>query len=163
MATTTPASNLLARDWRQLAVVGCGFDGPKSTPRAGADASAISPPTEGVQNLLLLICAIRSAELEHYVEFVPSGQQTRVLVALQNLCVARTLIGFDGVGGGGLLLEGGEDAVNGAEVGLVDDAGLAVDAFGDGDVEVGLAADDILDQGCHGENISNTRVLEIAR
>ena len=59
-------------------------------------------------------------------------------------------LGFDGVRSG-LLLEGGEDAVNGAEVGLVDDAGLAVDAFGDGDVEVGLAADDFLDKGCHGE------------
>ena len=65
--------------------------------------------------------------------------------------------------GGGLPLEGGEDAVHGAEVGLVDDAGLAVDAFGDGDVEVGLAADDFLDQGCHGERLGNTRVLEIAQ
>lgn len=86
---TTPAFDILARDRPQLAVVGCRFDGPKSTPRAGADASEISPPTEGVPDLLLLLRATRSAELGHYVEFVPSGQQTRVLVALRNQCVAR--------------------------------------------------------------------------
>ena len=37
-----------ARDRLELAVVGYGFDGPRSAPRAGADASAISPLTEGV-------------------------------------------------------------------------------------------------------------------
>ena len=71
----TPAFILLARDRIQLAVVGCRLDGPKSTPRAGADASETGSPTEGVENLLLLICAIRSAELEHYVESYPAGNK----------------------------------------------------------------------------------------
>ena len=44
----------------------------------------------------------------------------------------------------------GEDAVHGTEVGRVDDAGLAVDAFGDRDVIVGVAALDFLDEGGHG-------------
>ena len=47
--------------------------------------------------------------------------------------------GLEGHGGGAIADEGG-DALGPAEVGLLDDAGLAVDAFGDGDVVVGVLA-----------------------
>ena len=51
--------------------------------------------------------------------------------------------------GGGLLLEQGLDALGGAEVGLADDAGLAVDALGDGDVVVELLVLALADDGGH--------------
>ena len=56
--------------------------------------------------------------------------------------------GFERDGGGPVLDEAGE-VFGGAEVALVGDAGIAVNAAGGGDVVVGLVALFLADDGCH--------------